>query len=289
MARRATSAARRRPNAKQDLQRHLTRALAELDGSQPPLDRSVHEARKELKRARSTLRLLRDAIGDPAYRRANRKLRDAARPLSVVRDAKALLEAVAKLRSRTKKGSRRSHFSSLERQLRNSQKRARTALVERAAELRKIRRSVESVLVESRQWPPATRDAAHAGVERIYRKGRKAFARADASRRETALHESRKQAKYLSRALEVVALPRDDVILKHAGRADSMADALGDDHDLALLRKRVTTRRSLSASARAGMLADIDRRRAELQRKASKRGHGLYRRKAKAFLEALDT
>src|SRR5262245_147300 len=57
---------RRRPNAKKDLQRHLARALAELDGRRPLPDRSVHEARKELKRARSTLRLLRDAIGDTA-------------------------------------------------------------------------------------------------------------------------------------------------------------------------------------------------------------------------------
>jgi len=288
MAKRATSARRRR-DVKQDLRRHLTRALGELDGGRTPQDRSVHEARKELKRARSTLRLLRDAIGDPAYRRANRKLRDAARPLSGVRDAKALLEAVAKLRSRTKKRSLRSHFSALERQLRTSQKRARSELLKRPAELRKLRRSIESVLAESRQWTPATRESARAGVERIYRKGRKMFARADAIRRDDVLHESRKQAKYLSRALEVLALPRDDVILEQVGRADSIADALGDDHDLALLRKRVMTRRSLSASARAGIIADIERRRAQLQRKASRRGRGLYRCKTKALLEALDS
>ena len=45
-------------------------------------DDSIHEARKELKKARATLRLLRDALGKKAYKRENTALRDAARPLS---------------------------------------------------------------------------------------------------------------------------------------------------------------------------------------------------------------
>ena len=82
----------RSSSAKSALRHHLERALAELGGKPPLRDVSVHEARKQLKRARATLRLLRDGIGDTAYRRANQQLRDAARPLSGVRDAKVMLE-----------------------------------------------------------------------------------------------------------------------------------------------------------------------------------------------------
>src|SRR5512132_2901573 len=147
-------------DAKKDLQRHLTGALAELDGKSPLRDHSVHEARKELKRARSTLRILRDAIGKTAYRRSNQRLRDAAGPLSRVRDAKVLLDAAARLRASTKDASRRSELSSFEQQLRSTRQQARSELLERPAELRKLRRSVESVLVESRRWPDSTADSA---------------------------------------------------------------------------------------------------------------------------------
>jgi hypothetical protein len=41
--------------------------------------------------------LLRDALGKKAYRRENTALRDAARPLSAVRDGRVLLDALNSL------------------------------------------------------------------------------------------------------------------------------------------------------------------------------------------------
>lgn len=52
-----------------------------------PTGAQIHGARKALKRARANLRLLRDAVGKTAYICENVVLRDAARPLSGVRDA----------------------------------------------------------------------------------------------------------------------------------------------------------------------------------------------------------
>jgi hypothetical protein len=46
----------------------------------------VHEARKDMKKLRSALRLVRDGIGEKAYRRENHRYRDAARRLSGIRD-----------------------------------------------------------------------------------------------------------------------------------------------------------------------------------------------------------
>ena len=57
-------------------------------------DANIHDARKQLKKSRAALRLLRDAIGEIAYRRENNALRDAARPLGVARDSKVLLAAL---------------------------------------------------------------------------------------------------------------------------------------------------------------------------------------------------
>jgi CHAD domain-containing protein len=62
--------------------------------NRPGTDRSVHAARKEMKRARAALRLMRASLGDAAYRRMNGQVRDAARPLTPIRDASVLIRSL---------------------------------------------------------------------------------------------------------------------------------------------------------------------------------------------------
>src|SRR5882757_1483145 len=91
------AALRRSESGTQGLRRiareQIAKALEALDGKTLS-DDAVHSARKELKKARASLRLLRDALGDAVYKRENAALRDAARPLSEVRDAKVLLDTL---------------------------------------------------------------------------------------------------------------------------------------------------------------------------------------------------
>ena len=65
-----------------------------------PSDADIHGARKALKRARATLKLARDALPRHSYRVDNSTLRDAARPLSEVRDARVLIESLDDLAAR---------------------------------------------------------------------------------------------------------------------------------------------------------------------------------------------
>jgi CHAD domain-containing protein len=53
---------------------------------------AVHEVRKCFKKARAALRLARDDLGEDVYRQENACFRDAARPLTEVRDAEVMLE-----------------------------------------------------------------------------------------------------------------------------------------------------------------------------------------------------
>ncbi|HEY5866819.1 MAG TPA: CHAD domain-containing protein [Candidatus Tectomicrobia bacterium] len=62
---------------------HIDQARKALQGPQPLSDTAVHEARKQLKKARADLRLLRKALGPQTYAYENRALRDTARPLSL--------------------------------------------------------------------------------------------------------------------------------------------------------------------------------------------------------------
>src|SRR5262245_48874176 len=288
MAARKRRGGHRLRGAKGALHGQLDRALAELDETPPLRDISVHEARKELKRARSTLRLLRNAIGKSAYRHANQRLRDAAHPLSRVRDAKVLLDLAAKLHDDgNKKARRRPALASLERRLRRERQRAHRELLERPAVLRHVRHAIESVQSDARPWPRPSKHALRRGIARMYRQSRKAFTRADEERAEEALHESRKRTKYLGQALEVLAPNTSGrAAAKRAKRADAIADALGDDHDLALLQGELAEHSRSGSSARAA-IDRIERRREKIQRKAAKRGRRLYRDKGKAFVAAL--
>src|SRR5215211_5264719 len=61
---------------------------------------AVHEARKDIKKTRSALRLVRDAVGDDVWRLENDHYRDCARKLSAFRDAEILVEALDALGER---------------------------------------------------------------------------------------------------------------------------------------------------------------------------------------------
>ncbi|MBV8742703.1 MAG: CHAD domain-containing protein, partial [Sinobacteraceae bacterium] len=85
----------------------LRHELAQADRALPhsgPADEAVHTARRSLKKCRATLRLLRHGLTGAGYRRLNHKLRDAARPLSSVRDGRVLLDTLQQLRGRQKAG-----------------------------------------------------------------------------------------------------------------------------------------------------------------------------------------
>jgi CHAD domain-containing protein len=60
-------------------------------------DETVHETRKAFKKVRAILRLARPVIGEGLFRAENTCFRDAARPLTEVRDAKILIETLDNL------------------------------------------------------------------------------------------------------------------------------------------------------------------------------------------------
>src|SRR6185437_14657828 len=58
------------------------------------LAEAIHGTRKDLKKARAALRLVREEVGEETFKRENRALRDAARLLSASRDAEVKLETL---------------------------------------------------------------------------------------------------------------------------------------------------------------------------------------------------
>jgi hypothetical protein len=91
--------------------------------------------------------------------------------------------------------------------------------------------------------------------------------------------------KYLWHQLQVLKALRPGAIGKLADRAHKLADHLGDDHDLSVLRTKVATMADAfpDAASRGALLALIDRYRARLQHKAFALGRRLYGKKPGVF------
>lgn len=261
-------------------------ALAELSGT-ALTDLNVHAARKSIKRARATLRLLRDLLSDTAYRRENTALREAARPLSAARDGKVLVDTLESLMKR--KDVDPPAAAALHRILLRHRERLQRQVSPRSG-VPALRRRLRTVHQRTRRWTLARDDGTlilHA-LKRAYRRGRRAESVAREERSTETLHEWRKEAKYLLHQLQLLEPLCPGVIGKLTTRLHKLSDALGDDHDLAVLREKVLAHpASFTRVGSKALLAAIEARRCTLQDKALGLGRRLYAKQPSEFAKDL--
>ncbi len=273
------SSASRRPNpAARRLGQCVEQAIAGL-GSRPLSDEAVHAARKALKKARAALRLLRPALGEAAFRAQNAGLRDAGRALAPLRNNASLLGALEALGKRHPELMQHKAAERLNGQLLANRERARRRLAGRQgldACLRVLERS------RRRSMQPSVTGIGGAllkpGLKRVYRTGRNAFSQARKTPSAEALHEWRKQVKYLANALEILQV-QDGRAHAVAAQAETLAQALGEHHDLSELAGLVPPKSVLRAL--------IDQRRRKIEKRAFKTGQALYRDRPGRFAARL--
>ncbi len=265
------------------LRKEVGKALEAVESGQPPSDAAVHEARKRLKKARAALRLLRPAIGGGAYRRENTCCRDAARPLTEVRDALVMVKTVdglgEHLGEQPEEGLKEG-LAALRQAMQEQYEEARRrvlgpqdALAGVKEALRAARGRMDELSVGRKGW-----SVLGAGLEKTYRQGRDALAATSDEPTVESLHEWRKQAKYLWHQLQALEPLWPAVIEQLADQAHELGTKLGDDHDLAVLRDKVKEQPAREALERL-----VDRRRDELQAQALEVGRRLYEEAPKDF------
>jgi CHAD domain-containing protein len=254
-------------------------------------DADIHNARKQLKKARAALRLLRASIGEIAYRCENAALRDAAHPLGAARDSRVLVAALDALIERHKSTLNPVKLDKLRRILRQEQTQSRRALTRTV--VAKQRTALRAVIKRSERWRLRGADWAVIGdgFTRSYRRGRKSFAAAKETRDTECLHDWRKQVKYLWHQLQIVQPLRPGKIGVLASRCHKLADNLGDDHDLAVLRSKIESHAHVLERTRDldELLRRLDRRRVQLQDKAFVLGSRLFADKPAVFAQHLSS
>jgi CHAD domain-containing protein len=258
----------------------IDHAIDELRGESDstPVE-AVHEARKDMKKLRALLRLMRGELGGQRFARENACFRDAARELSGARDADVMLETLAGLTSLPagEGWALRKRIQAEHEQNGGGDRDA--AARSSVAILKEARKRVSDWPLESDSF-----DALAGGLGKTYRRGRRAFEAARDDPTVESLHEWRKRVKdlwYHLTLLRSLWLP----VMEVAGdEAHALSDRLGDDHDLAILSDWVQHHDAGGAE----FFAAVERRRGELQAEAFEIGARLYAEKPKAFTKRME-
>jgi CHAD domain-containing protein len=263
----------------------LDRAVSELSehiGDDPV--HAVHSARKAVKKERSLLRLMRGSMPSTQRRRENRRLRKAARGLSAARDAEVMIDTLDELAKRYVGQLPENTFEGIREPLVRTRDEQRAQLIDSTlgdqavGGLGAVRLRVDDWRLADGGWA-----AIEDGLLRSYTSGRAAFARAQSHRDMDEWHEWRKRVKdlwYQQRLLSAVGGP---MVKGQAKDADVLADLLGDDHDLGVLRRSLAAGAIHAPVDVDAVIALIDHRRGELQSEALWIGARVYAEKPKAF------
>jgi len=193
----------------------------------------VHEVRKRCKASRGLARLVKPALGDD-FASFDRTVRDAANQLSTLRDAQVMVGTFDSLLAARPN-------DDILRTVRDRQATLSTEATQAAVAADDDRISAaRALLVEawdaSQRWKiPRGFDTIEAGIVATYRQGRTSLRKGHADPTDHRLHEWRKAAKYLWYQMQLVHDAAPSVLGPLVDELDRLAEALGDDHDLAVL------------------------------------------------------
>lgn len=252
-------------------------------------DEAIHEARKSLKKTRAVLRLSRKELG-PVYREENARLRDLGRVLSGFRDAGAMIETLDALVANYKSEFGRRTGGSVRRALL-----AEKAESERSADIESTlaegAKTLRAAAEEVEKWP-LERDGFRAiepGPKQSYARGRKAMAYAAKHPKAENYHEWRKRAKDLWYHVRLLEPLWTGVFEAYEKSLKDLETALGDGHNLVLLRERIREDPAKYGSAAdvKRVLKFIGRRQAELRANAQALGARIYEEKPRQFIRRL--
>ena len=264
--------------------------LEHLDRADPDeIERAVHSVRKRCKEVRAVARLVRSSIGDE-FDRCNRTVREAADALAPIRDAHAVLATFDDLRA----AGGRDDDSGLAK-IRSGQ------AVAAAAATRTIHggdpriAAAHDLLVTARgrvaRWKLRKGFSTLSdGIETAYRRGRRDLERARKRPTDEAVHEWRKSVKTLWYHVRLIEQAAPSALSPLAASLDDLSEALGDDHDLAVLLDRLADAPDpyggAEAVEQAGHLARQQQE--DLRRRAFRLGTSVYAESPDAFVRRIE-
>jgi CHAD domain-containing protein len=271
-------------------------AVNDLTGQRKDRHEGVHEARKRFKMIRATLRLGRGSLGEESFLAENGWYRDTGRTLSSVRDAVAMIESFDLLRKRFPREDEEGVWAMARRGLE-----ARLARISEGPEgveglearSAGVAVGLSEALLRVRNWP--VRDEGFRtigpGLERVYRQGRECMERALLDPSDVNLHEWRKRVKDHWYHVRLLRNLWPKVMDAYGREMKALSDALGNDHDLAVLAPimRAEPESFGGVEPVTRLLGLLSRRRTEFQAQARTLGRRIYAEKPRVLVNRFES
>ena len=251
---------------------------------------AVHAVRKEIKKLRALMRLMRAGLRKGDFRAAMCHLKEAARQFGPARDAHVTFQALGLVLGHFKGRLGPRTFADfrppLRRACQEEEKRLRrkhlAAHVSRL--LRRAQKRIEALSLRDEGWP-----VLGSGVKSSYRSGRKAWQQALAERIPENLHEWRKLVKELGYQLRLFCPIWPEQLDAALRELEMLGEALGEDHDLYMLTEAVKNNCTAGAPANEleALCGLITQRQDKLRRQALALGARFYAEKPSLFCRRL--
>jgi CHAD domain-containing protein len=258
----------------------IDHAIDELRGKTDSTpEEAVHGARKDMKKLRALLRLVRGELGENTFARENACFRDAARELAGARDSDVMLVTLGSLELPAGLGWELRKVIEADREHDGAGDDREAASRDAVAILKEARKRVDGWSLERNSF-----DALAQGLERTYRRGTRDLKAARAEPTVEALHEWRKRVKDLWYQHTLLRPLWPTVMTAVGDEAHELSDRLGDDHDLAVLAAWFTEHSEPDPE----LVEAVERRRGELQADAFALGARLYAEKPSAYVRRFE-
>jgi CHAD domain len=255
--------------------------------SRDDLATAIHDARRCLKRLRALMRLIRPALPESTYRRETGRIGATGKLLSHARDQHVMQQSLAKLETRFDALPRsvRAKLTKLMANGEDASRSARAGAQERRQALKDLELARKFFAGMERR--PIDFEHVAAGVERSYRRARRAFRDAYEHPTDEAFHDWRKTVQQHWRHMQLISHAWPEVLRGRAGEAKELSRLLGDDHDMHVLLAFAADRgRSVLAGDELEMLTTICRSvQDELRTQAKPRGARLFAEPASSLRE----
>jgi CHAD domain-containing protein len=244
---------------------------------------AIHGARKEIKKLRALLQLVRGAISQPTYRKARKPLRGAAGELAAPRDARVMLKAFASLTGSGAKKYPTVRAALIKQAARRARSFRNGGAASRAEKLlRRAGHRMDEIKLQSSGWT-----AFAPGLESCYRRGAGAFKLAQREPQPENFHAWRRHVKLLWYGLCILRPAWTAATRRRLDALERLGEILGGEHDLLLLDEFL--RKPDFAPETGGLIDLIADKRRRLQATALKLGARLYARESSAFCRDLQS
>lgn len=252
-------------------------------------EEAIHDVRKRCKKIRATWRLIRDYLGDTAYKKRNRYYRDTARLVSDLRDATAVIESLDLLEENFGAAVYKSTFSEMRAALQARRDKAYASEEDTLPVLQKVEKrlnraieQINPIMLSFEGW-----GAIVDGLTRTYGRGYRLCKKMQDQPSSKGIHEWRKRTKYLRYELRLLKKVWPEMINPWREVLHDLSDWQGDHHDMLELKKVMAQQEQVDPLTRSILHALATQYQEYCYQRARLLGKRLFAEKPKHFAKRM--